>query len=199
MMTIVSENARRLNNLVSELLEVSRIEYGTFKIMAENFLILDVIRRTVAAVEPTAAEKPVTIEVEPPPTNLPAAFGDPLRVSEVVTNLLTNAIKYNHNGGHVTIRISEEDNELRVSVMDDGFGLAVEDIPKLFNRFMRIETDETRKVAGTGLGLFIVKQVVERMGGHVWATSAGPGQGSTFTFSLPKATGTGAKTKKVVH
>ncbi|MDD5251603.1 MAG: PAS domain S-box protein [Patescibacteria group bacterium] len=186
-MDILVENTKRLNNLVAELLEVSRIEYGTFKVVPEKFDLATVIDRAVLSVKPLAKEKAVSVKVIPVSAGFPEAFADPIRVYEVLTNLLTNAIKYNKSGGNATVRANEGKTELQVSVEDTGFGLNAEDIPKLFHRFSRIESDETAKIGGTGLGLFIVKQVVERMGGSVLVASPGRGQGATFTFSLPKA------------
>jgi len=186
-MDILGENVKRLNNLVFELLEVSRIEYGTYKVDLEKCEIGDIIGRAVAALRPMAEERSIHVEVESVPDDFPAAFADPVRVYEILTNLLTNAIKYNKDGGSVIVRAKEGVEELHVSVEDTGFGLSAEDITGLFRRFSRIARRETEKVSGTGLGLFIVKQVVERMGGRVWVKSGGRGKGSTFFFTLPKA------------
>lgn len=184
---ILGENTKKLGGLVSELLEVSRMEYGTFKIVPERFGLSAAIERAVAGVRQLAGEKKVDVKVAAPPVGLADAFADPIRLQEVMTNLLTNAIKYNHAGGNVTVRITEGDAEVHVSVEDNGLGLSAEDIQKLFHRFSRVASAATGKVTGTGLGLFIVRQIVERMGGRVWAESAGRGRGSVFTFSLPKA------------
>ncbi|MFA6603840.1 MAG: PAS domain S-box protein [Patescibacteria group bacterium] len=182
----ISENTARLNKLVSELLEVSRLEYGTFKVVSERFQLAPVLERAVAALGTLAAERSVSIKVMPTAAGSMVAYGNPGRVYEVLINLLTNAIKYNRVEGSVTIRTAAGGGELHVSVEDTGFGLSPDDITKLFKKFSRIETAETGEVAGTGLGLFIVKQTVERMGGKVWVKSAGRGQGSVFGFSLPQ-------------
>ncbi|MBN1584807.1 PAS domain S-box protein [Candidatus Uhrbacteria bacterium] len=186
-MDILRENTKRLSNLVTELLEVSRIEYGTFRVVPVRTSIAAVIDRALESVGSMVGEKSVTVRDTVLPKAVSDVFADPMRVYEVLTNLLTNAIKFNHVGGSVTVRVREGRNELHVSVEDTGCGIGTEEIPKLFHRFYRIENDAVKDVPGTGLGLFIAKQVIERMGGRIWADSEGRGKGSTFTFSLPKA------------
>lgn len=181
---VIEESTKRLKDLVSELLEVSRLEYGIFKVVPEVFDLSGLIAGSVAAFA-QGGTAPVTFERAA--GALPAAYADPILVQEVLANLLTNAIKYSAPGAPVTVRVAESGEQLFVLVQDQGFGLSAEDSDKLFQRFSRVDSEETKRITGTGLGLFIAKLVVERMGGQIWAESAGRGYGSTFTFSLPKA------------
>lgn len=186
-MRTLRASSKGLGKLVSDLLEVSRLEYGTFKVIGEKFEMAKVIDEAVAEAEPTACARSIGLKVLRPKVALPAVFGDKSRVREVLMNLLSNAIKYNRVGGSVTVYAEAVGKDVHVSVEDTGFGLEADAIPKLFHRFSRIDTKETHDVEGTGLGLFIVKQAIERMNGRVWAESDGPGKGSTFSLSIPKA------------
>ena len=107
---------------------------------------------------------------------------DQKRIGQVVTNLLSNAIKYNNENGSITVRSEVTDNELLVQVADGGIGIANEDIPKLFERFYRVEASD--RIEGTGLGLHISQQIVEAHSGKIWIESE-LGEGSTFSFALP--------------
>ncbi len=186
---ILRENTNRLKGLVSELLDVSRIDYGTFKVVPVRFDLGRTVAVAVANVRSASERASISVKIVMEAGKKWFAFADPIRVEQVLVNLLSNAIKYNAPGGTVTVRVKNADGALVVSVTDTGFGLSAKDIPKLFQRFSRIESRKTAPIEGTGLGLFIVKQIVERMvGGRIWVESRGRGYGSTFSFSVPLAT-----------
>jgi signal transduction histidine kinase len=122
-----------------------------------------------------------------PPTDLPHVLADADRIKEVVVNLVGNAIKY--MGGAGNIAVSHEvtaDGHVVTHIADTGLGISKEAQEKLFQKFYRVQTDKTKEITGTGLGLFIVKEIVEKMNGTIWATSE-EGKGSVFSFSLPIA------------
>jgi histidine kinase len=117
---------------------------------------------------------------------LPALIADPLRIEQVLNNLVGNAIKFTPDGGEVVVRASVEDGMLRCEVSDTGIGIAKEDTPKLFQRFTQLDMSNTRSASGAGLGLSIVKAIVDAHGGQVGVASE-PGCGATFWFTLPLA------------
>jgi len=120
------------------------------------------------------------------PEGLPKVLADQDRIKEVVVNLVGNAIKYNAEGGHVWVAHEVKGREVITRVNDDGFGISKEAQAKLFEKFYRVQTDKTRDITGTGLGLFIVKEIIEKMNGKIFVESE-EGRGSVFGFSLPAA------------
>ena len=117
---------------------------------------------------------------------LPPLRVDHAKLEEVFINLIDNAVKYSPASTPIRIAATASGEEVEVAISDRGFGIAPEDAANLFQKFQRITTNETRDIAGTGLGLYIVKGLVEAHGGRVWVTST-PGAGSTFTFTVPRA------------
>ena len=118
---------------------------------------------------------------------LPAVLADPEKLAQILTNLVSNAVKYSPAGGAVILSVQAGEGVVRVSVADDGLGIPGEEMPRLFGRFHRISDPARREIGGSGLGLYITKGLVELQGGRIWAESAGPGQGSTFHVELPVA------------
>lgn len=118
------------------------------------------------------------------PDSLPTVRVNSGRIRQVLTNLLSNAIKFSPNGGTITVSAQNTEESVVVRVTDDGIGIPAEALPQLFAKFFRVDNTATRKISGTGLGLALVKQIVEAHGGQVRVESA-PGKGSTFSFSLP--------------
>jgi signal transduction histidine kinase len=188
-------NVERMNTLVSDLSDVARIESGRLKLELKPLPITavtdDVIRSTSALLE--AKKQLLTVEI---PTDLPYVLADYVRTSQVVTNLISNAHKYTPEGGHIVLRAARAENiwepdgppeVLHLSVQDDGIGIAPEDQRKLFQKFFRAEDRMAREMAtGTGLGLNIVKNLIEMQGGRIWFESEYR-KGSTFHFTLPFA------------
>lgn len=178
-------SSEQLVNLINDLLDTSRIEYGTFKVTIEPFAIEEAIKSAVNETKFFAEEHGIRISFKTPANKLPQVVGDKTRVKEVLINFITNAVKYNNQGGSVTVSTEKADGKVKINVTDTGIGLSKDDISKLFKKFSRIERDETENISGTGLGLFIVHQIIERIGGEIAVTSAGRGKGSTFSFTLP--------------
>lgn len=171
-----------LAQLVEELLELSRIESGQVAMHLEPVDVAGLTALAVERLRPLADRQGVFLEVHAP-SDLPPVMADPQRLQQAVVNLVHNAIKFNHAGGRVLVAIRAEDGELLVSVTDTGLGIGPDDLPRVFERFYK--GDRSRSSQGTGLGLAIVKHVVQAHGGRVWADSAGPGRGATFTLALP--------------
>jgi signal transduction histidine kinase len=177
----VVEANQRLIQLVNDLLQVARSDAGRLTIKVASIDIAESINSTFDELKPLAVEKSITLAYEPAGDG--RAMADAMRLKEVLVNLVGNAIKYSGNGGKVTISHEKKDKNLIMHVADTGFGISKEAQAKLFEKFYRVQTDKTREIMGTGLGLFIVKQIVEKMGGKIWVESE-EGKGSVFSFNL---------------
>ncbi len=173
-----------LSHLVEELLQLSRIESGQDKLRLAAVRPADLIAATTERLAPLADRAGVELRATGEP-DVPAVLADRERVAQVLVNLIHNALKFTPPGGQVRIAASEGQGEVVFSVADTGVGIAEEDLPRLFERFYK--ADRARASGGTGLGLAIAKHIVQAHGGRIWAASAGPGQGATFSFSLPQA------------
>jgi len=185
----VEQANERLLQLVEDLLEVARSEAGKIVIRVQPVDIRKPIVATVEELKQLAKKKSISLDYQSP-QNLPDVLADEDRVREVAMNLINNAIKYTPSNGHVWVSHEIREKEVVTSVKDDGFGIPKEDQEKLFKKFYRVRTEQTQSIEGTGLGLFIVKELVEKMGGKIWVESE-EGKGSTFSFSLPVSTGMG--------
>jgi len=185
---IIKSNTERLNILVNDLLDISRIEAGRvtlapqaldIRVVAED-VISDVLRRS------REENKPMGLSLEAP-KELPPIFGDSERVRQILDNLVDNAYHYTPANGQIQVRLLMKDaDEIQVDVTDNGVGVAQEDQSRVFERFYRGENPLVLATPGTGLGLPIVRQLVEMHHGQIWMQSKGvPGQGSTFSFTLP--------------
>jgi len=181
----VINSDQRLIQLVNDLLEVARSEAGRLTIKVAPVDATESINTALGELKPLADEKKMELRYEIP-ADLPKVLADQDRIKEVMVNLVGNAIKYNNEGGRVWVTHEVKDKELITSVHDDGFGISKEAQAKLFEKFYRIQTDRTSGITGTGLGLFIVKEIVGKMNGKIFVESE-EGKGSTFGFSLPIA------------
>jgi PAS domain S-box-containing protein len=179
----IMHGAETLMALVSDLLDMSRIQAGKFTLDPRPIRLPEVMDEVVAYLEALAAQKALDIELVADP-ELPLMVADEQRVAQVVTNLLSNAIKFTPEGGRITLRACLADGRVRCEVQDTGIGIAPNDIPRLFQRFTQLDSSYTRKVGGTGLGLSISKALVEAHGGEIGVEST-PGRGSVFWFELP--------------
>ncbi|HUZ92564.1 MAG TPA: sensor histidine kinase [Candidatus Paceibacterota bacterium] len=175
----------RLAQLVNDLLEVSRSENGKLVIKVAPTDIAEPIKSVLSELQSLADKAQVRMVYEPP-ANLPRALADADRLKEVTMNLVGNAIKYMGHPGTITIANELTANELITHVSDTGLGISKEAQAKLFEKFYRVQTDYTKDIQGTGLGLFIVKEIIEKMNGKIWVGSE-EGRGSVFIFSLPIA------------
>jgi two-component system phosphate regulon sensor histidine kinase PhoR len=175
-------NTRRLNTLLGDLIEISRIESGDMKMSFRYFDFADFIRTTVAELLPTARQKNIDLTMEGDDGEV-QGFGDKERLKQVMVNLIDNAIKYTPAGGRIAVTCREEGAGVRITVRDSGVGIAAEHLPRIFERFYRVDRERSREAGGTGLGLAIVKHIVEAHGSKVEIESE-VGRGSTFSFTL---------------
>lgn len=179
---IIYDESKRLGNLINDFLDIQRMESGKQNYNFEPINISILVEETLELFSHTSNEHTLNISA---PLELPQVKADRDRIHQVLSNLVSNAIKYSPNGGEVTVSAYEQDTEIVVSVADTGVGISQQAMEKLFTKFYRVDNASTRRIGGTGLGLAIVKEIVEAHRGRVWVEST-PGEGSTFYFSLPK-------------
>jgi len=179
----VARNGRHLLQLISELLDLSKIEAGHLQLTPESLDLRELLREAVDSVRAQTEKRRHVLDLELPPSPL-TVTADHVRVRQVLLNLLSNAIKFTPDGGKVRLLGRREDGGIRVEVIDTGIGIAPEDQPKLFKEFIQVDASASRHYEGTGLGLALSKRLVELHGGRIGCESA-RGQGSTFWFTLP--------------
>jgi signal transduction histidine kinase len=175
-------NGKHLLGLINDVLDLSKIEAGQLVLELSEYSVQDIAQTVRSTLEPLAADKKLAFKVEVAP-QLPPGRGDGRRLTQVLINLVGNAIKFT-DAGEVVITAKAIDGSFHLSVRDTGPGISVEDQAKLFQEFQQADNAITRKKGGTGLGLAISKRIVEMHGGKIWAESQ-VGQGSTFAFTLP--------------
>ena len=182
----IERNARSQARLIDDLLDVSRIITGNLRLDIRTINLVSVVKAAKDGLLPTAEAKRITLQTEFEGETC-LVKGDPNRLRQVIWNLVLNAIKFTPRGGSVTISAGCLDPYVRLKVSDTGEGIPSEFLPYVFDRFRQAEGSLTRKQGGLGLGLAVVRHLVELHGGHVMAESPGPGQGSTLTVDLPLA------------
>lgn len=180
----IERNARAQAQLVSDLLDISRVITGKLRINARPVDITTSLESALESIRPAAEAKQIDIEVEREPYAT-VITGDADRLQQVFWNLLSNAVKFTPRGGRVNITISRSDSQLEISVSDSGAGINPEFLPFIFDRFTQADTTSARHHAGLGLGLAIVRHIIELHGGTVTAGSEGLGKGATFRITLP--------------
>jgi two-component system, NtrC family, sensor kinase len=180
---VLKRNVQRLSGLTSDLLDFARLQNGALHLRRAPVDLDAVVHDAVASFRPEAERKGVRLEADLAAGGAPLE-ADPQRVGQVLFNLLSNAVKFTPRGGSVEVRTASADGEARVEVVDSGRGLAPEDVQTLFQPFQR--GSSARDEAGTGLGLYISKAIVEAHGGRIAAESPGPGKGSAFRVALPR-------------
>ena len=163
------------------MLEIARSDAGRLTIEVTPIELVPPVQSVLSELQPLADEKSIKLIYEP--IALPKVLADAGRIKEVMVNLVGNAIKYTLGSGTVTITHEIQDQAVVTHIKDTGLGISKEAQEKLFQKFYRVETEQTKDIKGTGLGLFIVKQIVEKMNGKIWVESE-EGKGSTFSFSL---------------
>jgi len=181
----IERSARAQAQLIDDLLDISRIVAGKLRLEVRPVDLAQVIEQAVEVVRPAADAKGIRLQMvldtETGPTS-----GDPARLQQVVWNLLSNAVKFTPRGGRVQITLERVNSQVEIAVSDTGQGVSAEFLSHLFERFQQAETGTTRSQGGLGLGLAIVRHIVELHGGTVFAESAGEGHGATFTVKLPR-------------
>ena len=181
---MIERNARRLHELVEDVLDLSKIESKGFKPRTDAVDVSPIAQQVIGNFRERIERKRLTVAAAVAP-GTPPLTGDHRAVEQVLTNLVENAVKYCPEGAAITIRATEEGAKVRVSVEDSGPGIESKHLPRLFERFYRVDAGRARDMGGTGLGLSIVKHLVESMGGMIGVQSA-MGRGSTFWFTLPR-------------
>ena len=180
----VERNARWLTQIVEDVLDVSRIVSGKIRLDVQAVNLASVIDNAIATIQPAADAKSVKLQTLIDPRVAPVS-GDPDRLQQVVWNLLSNAVKFTPKGGRVQLRLERVNSHVEIIVSDTGVGIRKDFLPYVFERFRQGDSGPARKTGGLGLGLSIVRHIVEMHGGVVLAESAGEGEGSTFTVTLP--------------
>jgi signal transduction histidine kinase/ActR/RegA family two-component response regulator len=185
----IERNAAALAHLIDDLLDVSRIVAGTLRLAPKPVDLVVVTEATLDAVRPLAAAKNVHLGFSPDRAAMVPVSGDAGRLEQVIWNLLSNAIKFTSEGGRVDVFIEPSKDHMEVKVVDTGQGISAAFLPHVFERFRQAVDATTQRHTGLGVGLAIVRQLVELHGGTVYAASPGVGRGATFTVRLPIAAG----------
>jgi PAS domain S-box-containing protein len=182
--SLIVDESDRLGRIVNEILLANQLDAGLVDVASEPFDALDLLDRVVEAVK-THTPPNVTLAVVAP-ASVPPVDAERDKVRQVLVNLIENAIKYSPDGGVIEVGVKPDGNLVRFSVRDQGLGIPTEEQARIFEKFYRLDPAMTRGVGGTGLGLYICYELIDRMGGRIWVESE-PGEGSTFFFELPRA------------
>jgi PAS domain S-box-containing protein len=183
---MMERQLRQLVHLVDDLLDIARISSGKVHLKKERVVLKSVLNGAVESSMPLVSAAGHTLVLDIPDEDL-ELVADPIRLGQVVSNLLNNAAKYTPGGGRIELAVQRERNELAIAVSDSGIGIAPDALPHLFEMFSQVGNDRNRSQGGLGIGLALVRSLVELHGGSVGAQSAGVGQGSKFTVRLPLA------------
>ncbi|MBK9154639.1 MAG: response regulator [Chloracidobacterium sp.] len=180
----IERSAVMQTKFVEDLLDVTRIVNGTLRLSKVPVGFAEVVKPPIDAIRPTADERSITIDsrISQEPAKV---FVDPIRIQQVLNNLLANALKFTPDGGSITVELAVDNGFGHVTVRDSGEGIGPDFLPHVFDRYKQAHTDTTNRKGGLGLGLAIVQSIVEMHGGSVRAESEGIGKGAAFTFSIP--------------
>jgi CheY-like chemotaxis protein len=181
---VIYRNAKAQSKIIEDILDVSRIITGKLRIEPAPVNLMSIVADAMEVVRPSAEAQGITIELRAPTEPL-LLIGDAQRLQQVMWNLLSNAVKFNATGGRVELGIEQLGSQVTITVSDNGKGIELDFLPYVFERFKQADGSTTRRYGGLGLGLAIVRHIVELHGGSVAVGSKGPGQGSTFTIALP--------------
>jgi predicted ATPase/signal transduction histidine kinase len=182
-MELSRANGQQLLSVVSDILDISKLETGRMRISKELISLGDLIEETMSIIRPGAQKRGITVERRDPSDLVIEA--DPVRIRQILTNLIDNAVKFSDDGGVVTVDIRVEGEDVLLSVSDRGIGIEEREHERIFTSFYQVSGGDTRRAGGTGVGLTITKQLVELHGGQIWVKSR-VGQGSTFYVRLPR-------------
>jgi two-component system phosphate regulon sensor histidine kinase PhoR len=180
-LSIVQSQADHLERLVNDLLDLSRVQWGKLHLHYSSFYLVDVLSESVRSVQASAEQHTIYLDIAVKDTSIVA---DKLRLSQVIGNILDNAIKYSPQGGLVTVRLERSHDGYLVSITDQGIGISPEYLDHIFERFYRVSNTASRQYSGIGLGLYVTKAIVEGHGGRIWVTN-NEGLGCTFSFTVP--------------
>jgi signal transduction histidine kinase len=194
---VIDRNIRAQTQIIDDLLNISQIITGKLQIRREMTDALQIVKTAIETSQPSAEAKHIHLRLDHD-DDLPAVYVDPARLQQIIWNLLSNAVKFTPKDGEVFVRVHRVDSDLQIVVHDTGQGIAPEFLSQVFNRFSQADTSSTRTHGGLGIGLALVRQLVELHGGSVRAESQGPGKGSTFAVSFPVA-GVKVETSSSIH
>ncbi len=180
-LAVIEEESDRLNELIDNLLDASRLQAGALPLSMDDVDLGALARSTAEKFRSQSQEHTFVVDF---PSDFPVVEGDEARLGQVLSNLLTNSIKYSPEGGTITVSGRVLPDEVAVTVRDEGIGIAPAQQTRVFDAFYRVDDAPTRRTQGTGLGLYLAKAVVEAHGGNIWVDSE-PGQGAAFSFSIP--------------
>jgi PAS domain S-box-containing protein len=183
---IIERNGATLRRLVDDLLDISRITLGQVQLDMQRVQLDGLVSTAIQSVQPSAVARGLIIRAEVTP-DIPSLPGDPVRLQQVVWNLLTNAVKFTDPGGRIMVSMTHDERDVVLAVTDSGIGIDPAFLPYVFDMFRQSEVIGSRRYGGLGLGLSIVRRLVELHGGEVSAESDGPGRGATFKIRLPHA------------
>ena len=178
------QSAGRLVAVVNDLLDIARLESGRTMMAREPLQLDEMTRSVLREMQTLIQEKRHAVAIDA--DRAPPAVGDPQMIRQVIANLLSNAVKYTPDGGHIDVRLRRQDHQVQWLVSDNGMGIPRGAQPRLFEKFFRADNAVARDAEGTGLGLHLVRLVIEHAGGRVWCESE-EGRGATFAFTLPVA------------
>jgi signal transduction histidine kinase len=182
--TQIYREADRLQRLVNDLQELSRVEAGAYELHRKTTTVKALVDATIERIESQFQEKGVQLTTQIHP-GLPDIQVDEDRIGQVLLNLVGNALQHTPPGGTVLIKAIKQPGQVQIEITDTGTGVPVEHLPHLFTRFYRVDKSRSRQAGGSGIGLTIAKHLVEAHGGRIWAESSGTGKGATFGFTLP--------------
>jgi two-component system phosphate regulon sensor histidine kinase PhoR len=183
-LSIVQSQADHLERLVNDLLDLSRVQWGKLHLHYSSFYLADVLSESVRSVQASAEQHTIYLDIATQDTSIVA---DKMRLSQVIGNILDNAIKYSPHGGQVMVKLEKQTDEYLVSITDQGIGISPEYLDHIFERFYRVRNTASLQYSGIGLGLYVTKAIVEGHGGRIWVMN-NEGLGCTFSFTVP-ATG----------
>ncbi len=189
--SMMQRELRRLRRLVDDLQSLSRVEAGQIALQCSSFDLIALVRQVLTQLQPQASAQNLEITIAEAPVTL-LVYADADRSAQVLVNLIGNAIQYTPEGGRISVRLSASDDTAQVAITDTGIGIPAEALPYIFERFYRVDPSRARSSGGSGIGLTITRHLIWAMGGTINASSPGPGQGSTFSFTLPLAIATRA-------
>jgi len=187
-LNIVQSQSDHLERLVNDLLDLSRVQWGELHLQYSSFYLADVLAESVHLAQISAEQHTIFLDIAAQDSKLVA---DKLRISQVIGNILDNAVKFSPQGKQVTVMLQEQDSEYLVSISDRGIGVSPDFFDHIFERFYRVRNTASRQYSGIGMGLYIAKAIIEAHGGRIWLSSH-PGTGSTFYFTLPRVPRTSA-------
>ncbi len=184
-LNVIQKNGQHLLNLISDILDMAKIEAGKMTLNIEIFDLKEVLEEVIKSVGPLAGARSLALNLDTRTHETLTIYADRMRVRQVMINIVNNAVKFTDKGG-ITLTAWREGATIRIAVKDTGLGIPVSHLEKIFEEFSQVDSSTTRKAGGTGLGLPISRHLVEMHGGKLWAESSGvPGEGSTFIIELP--------------